>query len=88
MPPRKKFKRPISPPGPDDYGMDLDAPTPDVEEPNEPPAPAYEILKDPWTDEQETALFKGIIRWKPNGNGVPWTSATKTLTHNRHAQTL
>ncbi|KAL1955574.1 hypothetical protein VTO42DRAFT_8453 [Malbranchea cinnamomea] len=25
------------------------------------------IANDPWTDEQETALLKGIVRWKPVG---------------------
>ena len=25
------------------------------------------IIDDPWTDEQETALLKGIVRWKPVG---------------------
>ncbi|BCR86403.1 uncharacterized protein ACHE_30390A [Aspergillus chevalieri] len=27
----------------------------------------YDIVADPWTDEQETALLKAIIKWKPVG---------------------
>ena len=23
---------------------------------------------DPWTDEEETLLFKSLVRWKPTGN--------------------
>lgn len=79
MPPRKRAKRGVSTPAGDEDAMDVDAPTPDVEESNAPSTPAYDILKDPWTDEQETALFKGIIKWKPNGNDVlSWSSATSS----------
>jgi hypothetical protein len=47
--------------------MAIDPPTPKVPESKEPTQPKYDILKDPWTDEQESSLFKGLMRWKPNG---------------------
>lgn len=31
------------------------------------PGTEYDLVTDPWTDEQETALLKGIIKWKPIG---------------------
>ena len=73
MAPKKRARastRNASTPAQDEDAMVVDTPgivgTPDVAglSKNE----DYEILKDPWTDEQETSLFKGIIRWKPAGN--------------------
>ncbi|TVY62910.1 Chromatin modification-related protein EAF7 [Lachnellula suecica] len=65
MPPKKKGKgaRAASTPVPDEDAMAVDSP----QQVEEPAKPSYDILKDPWTDEQETSLFKGIIQWKPAG---------------------
>jgi hypothetical protein len=67
MPPKKKAKTAaaVSTPTADEDAMVIDTPQPQKAE--EPQKPAYDILKDPWTDEQETSLFKGIIKWKPAG---------------------
>ena len=66
MPPRKKTKGSVratsTPVEPEEDAMAID--TPQVEEPQH---PNFGILKDPWTDEQETSLFKGVIKWKPAG---------------------
>ena len=70
MPPKKKARLPS-----------LAASTPSIETPaelhpvagdNGAPAKGEEgasndILTDPWTDEQEISLFKGMIKWKPVG---------------------
>ncbi|RAH64060.1 uncharacterized protein BO66DRAFT_254614 [Aspergillus aculeatinus CBS 121060] len=61
MPPRKKAK--LTPPGGTTEPSSASAAAPGG---TQPPAD-YDPVTDPWTDEQETALLKGIIKWKPVG---------------------
>ncbi|KAL7627381.1 hypothetical protein AAE478_001574 [Parahypoxylon ruwenzoriense] len=64
-----------STPARDDDTMDVDTPqasdtpraadTPTASKPSLPPP--SEILNNLWTDDQESSLFKAVIRWKPSG---------------------
>ncbi|KAJ5135409.1 uncharacterized protein N7515_004687 [Penicillium bovifimosum] len=66
MPPKKKTKRTHSPTPPDDTAALSSANTP-LSDSAENPDTDYDLISDPWTDEQETALLKAIIKWKPVG---------------------
>lgn len=89
MPPKKKAKssvRAASTPVAEDESMITD--TPRAEESTK---SSYDLTKDPWTDEQETSLLKGIIKWKPAGElafdmslwnqDLIWYRRTQTLSH-------
>ncbi|TVY37271.1 Chromatin modification-related protein [Lachnellula occidentalis] len=70
MAPKRKGKsiaRAASTPAADEDAMVIDSPKPQAKEATK---PSFDILNDPWTDEQETSLFKGIIKWKPAGNNL------------------
>lgn len=64
MPPRKKAK--TSPPQPEKQWTPAKTPTSN-DSASKPEEEEFDPVADPWTDEQETALLKGIIRWKPVG---------------------
>ncbi|KAJ5627979.1 hypothetical protein N7490_010207 [Penicillium lividum] len=66
MPPRKKTKRAHSTTPPAEAAQSS-TDTPGSTESVEKPEADYDMLTDPWTDEQETALLKAIIKWKPVG---------------------
>ncbi|KAJ5491025.1 hypothetical protein N7539_002592 [Penicillium diatomitis] len=67
MPPRKKVKRAHSITPPEDTTAQSRGETPGSNDLAEKPEAAYDLLADPWTDDQETALLKAIIKWKPVG---------------------
>jgi hypothetical protein len=67
MPPRKKTKRAHSPTPQDDTTALSSAGTPGSSDSVGKPDTEYDLISDPWTDEQETALLKAIIKWKPVG---------------------
>jgi hypothetical protein len=64
MPPKKKPRLSARTALADDKSS---ATTPARGEIGEKPDPDYDLINDPWTDEQETSLLKGVIRWKPAG---------------------
>lgn len=37
-----------------------------------------ELLNDPWTDEEEIGLFKGLIKYKPTGTSTPHCTRSTT----------
>lgn len=67
MPPRKRAKRAHSATPQEDTATRSSADTPGSSDSALKPEPEYDQLTDPWTDEQETALLKAIIKWKPVG---------------------
>lgn len=63
MPPRKRAKTSHASPTPSSQPKTpADEPADNTDE---------QLLNDPWTDEEEIGLFKGLIKYKPTGTVHP-----------------
>lgn len=91
MAPRKRTKRAHSPTPQDDTPAQSSADTPSSDSAGKPDTD-YDLISDPWTDEQETALLKAIIKWKPVGlfncSGYEWTTAANHLIPQAYTNTF
>ena len=68
MPPRKRAARTARRDS-TTSGDAVEQPAEDVSTPVEAESTGDNVAaSDPWTDEQETSLFKGMIKWKPVGS--------------------
>jgi hypothetical protein len=60
----------VSTPTPEDDPMDIDGPT-NPADLQEEEFHEYGLLDDPWTDDQMSSLFQGLMKWKPAGRRNP-----------------
>ncbi len=68
MPPRKRAARTARRDS-TTSGDAVEQPAEDASTPAEAESASHNIVaSDPWTDDQETSLFKGMIKWKPVGS--------------------
>jgi len=65
MPPKKKAR--LSSHAASTPTETVAEPTEETPTPMEMDSTREEVVIDPWTDEQETSLFKSMVRWKPVG---------------------
>lgn len=72
MPPRKRTKASAA-----------STPLPDAQPKT--PQDEHDPLNDAWADEQETQLFKSIMKWKPTGIARSQTDMLAAIDPHRHA---
>jgi len=78
MPPRKKAKASAA-------STPLRDTQPKTPQESGPSQSQDDLHNDPWADEQETQLFKSMMKWKPTGANTVTRTQDIQLTHSRPA---